>query len=226
MARVLVVPDVHCPGMRRGFVDFLQRIADKWETDRVVHIGDLVDLAALSFHEKHVALRNAVEEMRAARRQIASLVAAFPKADWLIGNHDALTERQARTVGIPECMLRDHAEIWQVPWSVHPRFSKLLIDGVIYAHGDAGRSGADAAFQQAKDNFRSTVIGHFHGQAGVKWWANLEFRVFGMSVGCGIDASRLQFEYGRRITAKPILGCGVVLNGRRAFFEPWLLKSR
>ncbi len=44
--------------------------------------------------------------------------------------------------------------------------------------------------------------------------------------GCGIDVSRLQFEYGRRITAKPILGCGVVLNGRRAFFEPWLLKSR
>lgn len=212
--------------MRQGFVDFLKRIADQWETDRVVHIGDLVDLAALSFHEKHVALRNAVEEMRAARRQVTSLVAAFPKADWLIGNHDALTERQAQTVGIPECMLRDPAEIWQVPWSVHPRFSKLLIDGVIYAHGDAGRAGQDAAFQQAKDNFRSTVIGHFHGQAGVKWWANPEFRVFGMSVGCGIDASRLQFEYGRRITAKPILGCGVVLNGRRAFFEPWLLKSR
>lgn len=226
MARVLVIPDTHCPGMRRGFIDFLKSVADKWGTDRVVHIGDLVDLAAMSFHEKHVALRNAVDEIRAARKQVARLVAAFPRADWLIGNHDALTERQAQTVGIPECMLRDHAEIWQVPWSVHPRFSKLLIDGVIYAHGDAGRAGQDAAFLQAKDNFRSTVIGHFHGQAGVKWWANPEFRVFGMSVGCGIDASRLQFEYGRRITAKPILGCGVVLNGRRAFFEPWLLKSR
>ena len=52
-------------------------------------------------------------------------------------------------------------------------------------------------FAQAKDNFRSTVIGHFHSQAGAKWWANPEFRVFGMSVGCGIDVSRLQFEYGR-----------------------------
>ena len=45
-------------------------------------------------------------------------------------------------------------------------------------------------------------------------------------VGAGIDASRLQFDYGRRIVAKPILGCGVVINGRRAIFEPWLLKSR
>lgn len=226
MSRVLVIPDTHCPGMRRGFVDFLKRVGDKWGTDRAVHIGDLVDLAAMSFHEQHIGLRNAIEEMRAARKQVAQLVAAFPRTDWLIGNHDALTERQAHTVGIPDCMLRDHAEIWQVPWVVHPRFTKLIIDGVVYSHGDSGRAGRDAAFIQARDNFRSTVIGHFHGQAGVKWWANPEFRVFGMSVGCGIDANRLQFEYGRRITAKPILGCGVVIGGRRAFFEPWLLKSR
>jgi hypothetical protein len=37
---------------------------------------------------------------------------------------------------------------------------------------------------------------------------------------------RLQFEYGHRIAAKPMLGCGIVLHGCRAFFEPWLLKSR
>lgn len=114
----------------------------------------------------------------------------------------------------------------ELKWTVHPRFSKVTIDGVVYAHGDSGRHGADAALAQAKDNFRSTVIGHFHSQAGAKWWANPEFRVFGLAVGCGIDVGRLQFEYGRRIVAKPILGCGVVINGRRASFEPWLLKAR
>ena len=132
----------------------------------------------------------------------------------------------AATVGLPAQLLRDYADLWELEWNVHARFTKLLIDGVIYSHGDSGRAGQDAALSQAKDQFRSTVIGHFHSQAGVKWWANPEFRVFGMSVGCGIDASRLQFEYGRRIIAKPILGCGVVINGRRAVFEPWLLKSR
>ncbi|MCA9091337.1 MAG: hypothetical protein KDA90_22200 [Planctomycetaceae bacterium] len=212
--------------MRRGYVDFLKRIADRYAINRVVHIGDLVDLAAMSFHEKHVSLRNAVQEVKAARKQVASLTKAFPKTDWLIGNHDALTERQAQVVGIPECMLRDYADIWQVPWTVHPRFTKLRIDGVIYSHGDSGRGGQDAAFRQAKDNFRSTVIGHFHNQAGVRWWANPEFRVFGLSVGCGIDASRMQFEYGRKFAHKPILGCGVVLNGKQAYFEPWLLRSR
>jgi len=226
MANVLIIGDTHCPGMRQGYVDFLQRVADSHCVTRVVHIGDLVDWASISFHEKSPGLSNATREFEAARRQVAALSRAFPKADWLIGNHDALTERQAVAVGLPPQILRDYADLWEVEWKVHPRFAKVVIDGVIYAHGDSGRAGQDAALAQAKDHFRSTVIGHFHSQAGAKWWANPEFRVFGMSVGCGIDASRLQFEYGRRITAKPILGCGVVINGRRAVFEPWLLKSR
>lgn len=226
MARVLVIGDTHCPGMRRGYVDFLKRVADNYDVSRIVHIGDLVDWASISFHEKSPALSNATREFEHAKRQVTSLARAFPKADWLLGNHDALTERQALSVGLPTQVLRDYTDLWELDWTVHPRFSKLIIDRVIYSHGDSGRSGQDAALAQAKDQFRSTVIGHFHGQAGVKWWANPEFRVFGMSVGCGIDASRLQFEYGRRMVAKPILGCGVVIDGRRAFFEPWLLKSR
>ena len=44
--------------------------------------------------------------------------------------------------------------MWNVGWTIHPRFTKLVIDGVIYSHGDSGRGGQDAAFQQARDNFR------------------------------------------------------------------------
>jgi len=226
MARVLVIGDTHCPGMKTGYVRFLQRVADMYDINRVVHIGDLVDWASISYHEKSPSLRNASLEYARAKRQVASLTKAFPKADWLIGNHDALTERQAVTAGLPPELLRDYADMWEVDWTIHPRFSKLIIDGVIYSHGDSGCGGQDAAFKQAKDYFRSTVIGHFHNQAGARWWANPEFRVFGLSVGCGIDASKMQFEYGRKITNKPILGCGVVINGKHAYFEPWLLRSR
>ncbi len=226
MARVLIIGDTHCPGMRRGYVDFLRQVAERYDVNRVVHAGDLVDWASISFHEKSPALSNATREFELAKKQVSCLARAFPRVDWMLGNHDALTERQAVSVGLPPQLLHDYADVWEVRWNVHPRFSKLVIDGVVYSHGDSGRGGQDAAVAQAKDQFRSTVIGHFHSQAGVKWWANPEFRVFGMSVGCGINVNRLQFEYGRRIVAKPILGCGIVLNGRRAFFEPWLLKSR
>ena len=226
MARVLVIGDTHCPGMRRGYVDFLKRIADKHSVNRVVHIGDLVDWASISYHEKHPGFSSAVQEFKQANKQIATITKAFPKADLMVGNHDALTTRQAITAGLPTEILRDYGEMLDINWNVHPRFSKLEIDGVLYAHGDGGRGGQHAAYAQAKDNFMSTVIGHFHSQAGVRYWANSEFRVFGLSVGCGIDANRLQFEYGRKITTKPLLGCGVVDGGKRAMFEPWLLNSR
>lgn len=226
MARVLVIGDTHCPGMKTGYVDFLKRVADSYDINRVVHIGDLIDWASISYHEKSPSLHNASREFAQAQKQVNRLVKAFPKADWLIGNHDSLTERQAMTVGLPREVLRDYSDLWSLKWKVHPRFAKLIIDGVLYSHGDGGRGGQDAALAQAKDQFRSTVIGHYHSQAGVRWWANPEFRIFGMSVGCGIDVNRMQFDYGRRITAKPVLGCGVVMDGKRAFFEPWLLRSR
>ncbi|MBX3452857.1 MAG: metallophosphoesterase, partial [Planctomycetaceae bacterium] len=147
MARVLIIGDTHCPGMRNGYVDFLQRTADRYAINRVVHIGDLVDWASISYHEKSPSLRNATLEYARAKRQVASLTKVFPKADWLIGNHDALTERQAVTAGLPPELLRDYADMWDVNWTVHPRFTKLHIDGVIYSHGDSGRGGQDAAFR-------------------------------------------------------------------------------
>jgi predicted phosphodiesterase len=233
VARVLVISDTHCPGMRAGYVDFLKRVADDYAVTRVVHIGDLVDWASISYHEKSPSLRNATQEYAKARKQVAALARAFPKADWLIGNHDALTERQAVTAGLPPELLRDYADMWDVGWTVHPRFSKLLIDGVVYSHGDSGRGGQDAAFQQAKDNFRSTVIGHFHNQASVRWCPPRA--VCGCArlrraprLRCETTGSRAVpwFEYGRRFAHKPILGCGVVLNGKQTYFEPWLLRSR
>lgn len=226
MARVLTIGDTHCPGMRKGYVDFLLETAEAWEVDRVVHIGDLVDWAAISYHEKIPGLRGARAEFQAALKQVATIRDAFPEVDWLIGNHDCLTQRQAATAGLPGEVLRDYADLWEVEWTVHDRYSKLLIDGVVYSHGEVGKGGQEAAIRQAKDDFRSTVIGHWHSAAGVRWWANHEYRVFGMSVGCGIDASQLQFQYGRKLPAKPILGCGIVIDGKAAYFEPWLLKSR
>lgn len=224
MASVLVIGDTHCPGMRRGYVEFLQRVADRWGIDRVVHIGDLVDWHAISYHERNPSLPSPSAEYRKALRQVRTLKAAFPHADWMIGNHDALTSRQAFTAGLPAEVLRSYNELWEVDWTVHERFGSLVIDGVLYQHGENGTAGKDAALNQAKANFQSTVIGHHHSNAGVKWWANPRHQVFGMSVGCGIDLRRLQFDYGRRYTAKPVLGCGVVIDGKQAVFEPWHVK--
>jgi len=226
MATVLTIGDTHCPGMRRGYVDFLKSVADEYQPDRVVHIGDLVDWHSISYHETNPTLSNPDREIAKAQRQVYDLVQAFPKADWLLGNHDCLPQRKARTHQLPESLLRSPGEFWGVPWTAHPRYSQLTIDKVKYSHGESGPQGMYAAANQAKSRFASIVIGHLHANAGVSWVANEDFRVFGLSVGCGIDVKKMQFEYGYRFTRKPVLGCGVVIDGVRAFFEPWLLKSR
>lgn len=211
--------------MRRGYVDFLKRTADRYSPSRIVHIGDLVDGHAWSYHERLPNLSSAGEEYKKAKKQVAQLVSAFPKADWLIGNHDALTERQAVTAGLPKEALRNYNELWEVPWNVHERFAELVIDGVVYMHGE-GPGGIYAHGNRAKARFRSVVMGHLHSNAGCIWHATPEDRIFGLAVGCGVDNDKMQFLYGKVFPRKPILGCGIVIDGKQAYFEPWMLPSR
>jgi predicted phosphodiesterase len=227
MARVLVIGDTHAPCMLDGYVEFLQEMADVWNIDRVVHIGDLVDWASISYHPKAPSLKNSEEEFSEALAQVQRLSSAFPVADWLIGNHDSLTERQATDLGLPLQVLRSYTDLWQLPdWVVTPRFGTLEIDGVRYSHGETGRGGQAPAIAQAADTFQSTVIGHFHAAAGVTYRANENARYFGMNVGCGVDYHRAAMQYGVKYPKKPVLGCGVVIDGTTAIFEPMPLTNR
>ena len=152
--------------------------------------------------------------------QVAQLYRMFPKATWLVGNHDALTERQAGSAGLPCDVLKTYDEYWGVPgWTVHPRFTRYHYDNTVYCHGDSGKGGMYAGVKNSRDNFINWVQGHCHSEAGV-WYTTVEgARVFGMNVGCGIDHNLLQFNYGRKFNKKPTIGCGVVINGKQAYFE-------
>lgn len=221
MARVLVVGDTHCPGMHAGYPSFLHAVYRRWKCDTVVMIGDVVDFCAASYHEHNPAMPSFQDELKRACVQVAILRDLFPEAVVMTGNHDALPYRKARTAGIPEDLLYSLGEILQTgDWQWKERHSDHVIDGVIYRHGDTGKGGQYAAYKNAKENFNSLVQGHWHTQFGVDWYACKTKLVFGMQAGCGIDHKLLAFEYGRKITAKPILGCGVVIDGEHPICEP------
>lgn len=228
MSTVLIIGDTHCPSMKPKYVDFLKRTADEWQPDRVVHIGDLVDLCSYSFHQKPGSLMDPQRESDNARKQIAKLVEVFPKVDLLIGNHDALINRRAEEVGLDISTLRSYNSYWELPktWTVHPRYHQLLIQRVCYMHGDRGKGGAFPALANAKELFCSTVQGHHHASFGVQYHANVDSRVFGLQVGCGVDHRRAEMAYGTKYNKKPILGCGVVVDGTQGYPVPWTLPSR
>lgn len=222
--RVLVIGDTHAPAMHSGYIRFLKKIEKKHKCNRVVHIGDLADWNAISYHEKDPSMPSAADEYRSALKQIKQLHKAFPKVDYMIGNHSALPTRKAQTIGLPAEVLKDFKSLWGLDgWTIHPRFADLVIDGVIYRHGDKCKGGQMAAYKNAISEFRSVVQGHLHAQAGIWYHANQEDCVFGMQVGCGVDHHHPAMNYGRVYAAKPIVGCGVVYSSRLAFWEPMFL---
>ena len=227
MSNVLIIGDTHAPCMHKGYPDFIRDRLAEYDIDHIVHIGDLVDNCALSFHLKKPNLKDPVKEQKLAQKQVDRIVKVCDgySVDLLIGNHDALPYRWANEVGVPEAMLRDMSQVWNLPssWVVHKRFSMIDIDGVLYQHGDRGKGGRMAAANNAKVEFRSVVQGHLHAQAGIEFHANHEKRVFGMQVGCGVDSKHAAMEYGIKFSSRPILGCGVVIGGTTPIFEPMLL---
>ena len=218
---VLAFSCTHAPAMHRGFIKFLKSVERKYDCGRVVHLGDMVDWNAISFHEKDPSLPSAEMEYKQAKKQVRQLHKAFPKLDYLVGNHCGLVQRKAATVGLPELALMPFKKLWELDgWKIHPRFSDLHINGVIYRHGDKGKGGIMAAGKNAQAEFSSLVQGHFHAQAGVVYHANKGKCVFGMQVGCGVDHDHPAMGYGRVYSAKPIVGCGVVHNSTQATFVP------
>jgi len=222
--RVLVIADTHCPAMHHGYIDFLISIFHKHKCTRVVHIGDLVDWNAISFHEKDPSMPSAADEFVAASKQVRALHKAFPEVDYLIGNHSALPERKAQSVGLPPEVILNFKTLWGLDgWEIHPRFTDLVIDNVIYRHGDKEKGGQMSALKNAQAQFKSLVMGHLHAQAGINYHANQDGVVFGMNVGCGVDHSHPAMNYGRIYAARPVLGCGVVSSPKLAFFEPMFI---
>ena len=210
MAKVLIVGDTHEPVSHPAYLQFCQDIYSQWNCDTVVFIGDVVDLHAISFHAAHPECPGPADEHQFALEQIQKWNQVFPKARVCIGNHDERIIRLAQSVNIPSKFLRDYPEVWNTPkWVWDYEF---LVDDVCYYHG-TGTNGIHPAFNAMRQRLMSVVIGHCHSSAGIKWLVNPHKRIFGMDVGTGIDVRAFQFAYGRHQVKKPVISCGVVLDG-------------
>ena len=210
MSRVLVIGDVHEPATHPAYRSFVEDLYYEWECDRVVFIGDILDLHSISFHQRDVDCEGVTREADIASNGIAKWYKAFPKASVMIGNHDERVLRLAASVNIPSRFIKDYAETWNTPklsWS-----RDTIIDGVHYFHG-TGCAGKSPALNAAIRTMMPTVIGHVHSVAGVSWACAPNSRVFGMVTGCGVDIHHPAMNYGKNLIKKPILSAGVVIDG-------------
>jgi len=221
-SRVLVIGDTHCPAMHSSYVEFLQETRDRWNTNRVVHIGDLVDWHSISYHLTWQSHSSPAEDYELAKAQVATIVKVFPKAQITTGNHGALPERRAEEIGLPMELFCSPKDLWNAPdWEFLPRYADLIIDGVIYRHGDKALGGKTAALRNAVTESTSMVQGHFHTQMGATYAANQRGRIFGCQTGCGIDPDSEAMSYSRVYSQRPLLGCAVIIEGVEAHSVPF-----
>lgn len=208
---VLVIGDTHEPFCKKGYLEFCRETQEKYNCGTVVHIGDLVDNHAISYHEKDVEGESAGDEYKTALERCREWYQVFPEAKVCIGNHDALPFRKAFTAGLPSSWLKSYQEILESPKAWEWDFTHEIA-GVIYQHG-TGLSGEMAAINAARENRQSTVIGHLHTVCNTRYLASFKDMIFGVSVGCGIDHEAYAFAYGRQNTRKPVISCAVILDG-------------
>jgi len=209
---VLVIGDTHEPFCKDGYLEHCRRTQEKYNCGTVVHIGDLTDNHAVSYHDKDPDGRSPGDEFQLALAACKRWYYTFPNVKVCIGNHDALPFRKIFSAGLPAHWLKSYQEMLESPSSWDWNFIHIIND-VIYTHG-TGMSGEMAAINATRENRQSTVIGHLHTVMNTRFLASYKDLIFGMSVGCGIDHEKYAFAYSKTNSRKPVISCGVVLNGK------------
>jgi len=214
-SRVLVVGDLHCPFDLDLYFHHCVDIYNKFQCNKVVFIGDIIDSHFSSFHEIDPDGFGAGEELERAISKLERWYLQFPEATVILGNHDRIVSRKAFSGGIPKAWIKTYGEVLQTPnWE----FTEYkVIDGVLYEHGEGG-----TARGRIKTEHQSIVQGHLHTQAYIDWIFNQKQKVFGVQVGTGIDFSSYSFAYAKR-GKKPAVSCATILNGTHPFLFPMTL---
>ena len=206
---VLVIGDTHIPYEKKGYLEFCKAQYDKYNCDTVVHIGDLIDSHATSFHPSIPDAYSSGDELKYSIKKLRKWYKAFPNMKVVIGNHDMRAHRLASDSKIASKWVRGYAEVLEVPnWQFEESFE---INGTTYVHG-TGTSGVTAAYRRMLNLGQNVVIGHLHSEASIIYHKMPNTTLWGMCVGCGVDDKSYGMNYAKNFPKKSIISCGVVLD--------------
>jgi len=210
MNRILVIGDLHLPWDRKGYLQFCIDLYEQWDCNQVMFIGDVVDLHAISFHQKEPGCPGPVEEYERAKAAVKRWHDVFPKAIVTLGNHDKRIIRRAKSVDIPDIFIKSYNQIWETPgW----KWKDDHVIGDIYFYHGTGQGGKYPASNAVSKLLMTVVMGHNHTASGVKYYANPMRRIVAVDTGCGIDDKALAFAYGMDLKQRSIISAAVIING-------------
>jgi hypothetical protein len=210
--RILTISDLHAPFMHKDTVPFLAGVKAKYKPTRIILTGDERDGHNESFHETDPNLPGAADELDLAVKQLKPLYKLFPVVDIMESNHGSLAYRRARAAGLPEKHIRPYREVLQAPkgWVWHfDLLIKLPTGEDCYFHHGLSSDVMKVVNQRGM----CVVQGHYHNTFKIGYSGNPNSLLWGMQVGCSIDANARAFEYGKNTLGRPIIGHGIIING-------------
>lgn len=219
---ILVISDMHRPFHHPDTDAFLKEIKRVYQPDKVVCIGDEVDKHAMSFHDSDPDLPSAGDELQEAIESLQPLYKLFPEMSLVDSNHGSMVYRKGKHHGIPRKYLRSYNEVLEAPkgWKWSMDLTLTCSDGSkVYFHHGLKKNGLQVA-QQLGINF---VQGHFHNDFQVNYSSSPDKLIWNMTVGCLIDDHSLAFAYNKNTLGRPIIGCGIIIDGQPMLI-PMMLK--
>lgn len=209
---VLCLSDQHFPYEHPDLIPFLKDLDKKYNFDLVINMGDEVDKHGLSYHEKEPELPNYERELDKAILQMQPLYKLFPSAIVLDSNHGSLILRKGKTSGLPNRVFRLPGDILQAPrgWMWHRDVVFTTELGKVYCHhGKTSQAG-----KLSKNMGMNTVQAHYHSNFYVTYWGSPIGLFWDMNVGCVVDDKSLAMAYNKVTLSRPVIGVGIILNGR------------
>lgn len=211
-SKLMVLSDLHAPVNHPDAIEFIIQLKRKFNPDLVCSVGDEVDLAAFSYHEKEPMMPSAGYELEQAIKILQPLYKEIPVMYLAESNHGSLVYRKAKTAGLPNRVIKSYREILSAPvgweWRFEiqvefPNGSKCVI------HHSYGANALLAAQRRGV----STITGHHHTQQAISFWKNLDHTHFAAVIGCFVDETSMAMSYSKNNVGRPLLGCLVVDEG-------------
>jgi hypothetical protein len=210
--RVLVISDLHVPFHHADTLNFLKAIKEKYQPDRVICIGDEVDLHSLSFHEHKPDLMSPSDELKLAIEKLKYIYQIFPDVDVMESNHGSLVYRRSSANGLPRHVLKSYNDVLEAPkgwqWSFD-LIIRLSNDQDCYFHH--GKTSHHLQLSQSMG--MNAVSGHFHEKFAINYWASPAGLFWQMSVGFLADHKSLALAYAQNNLKRGIVGVGIILDG-------------
>lgn len=209
---ILVISDLQAPHHHPDAIPFLKEIKKQFKPTLIINIGDLGDFHGLNFHSVNPNLPSANEELVQLRTFVQHLAKVFSEMIIVDSNHDALPKRKARSIGLPDSMLKDEQGIFQSPdtWKFVKEIVLKLPNGIKckFKHN----FGSNLYLDSIKQGM-SLVCGHLHTKSLVQWWQNDLGMNFAVQVGCLIDSKSPAFDYDKNNSIRPVLSTAIIKGG-------------